>query len=128
MTTTSEEFHADAEFLRGVVDDNIVDPKIAERLRRIADHVEMMSHAMFDPGQQLEQRAEAELSRIVRKTLDQRDNDVWNGDTSLIALWLIERRLASAGSKSLLGGGLSALGLLGSIASAVGAKTGTAKG
>ena len=107
MTTISEDFRADAEFLREVTDKNIIAQDIRERLFQIADNVRMMSNAMFVPSLQLEKRIEERLTLLVEQDLVGKAHC----DPIVLALWLIQRRLASAGTKSLIGGGLSALGL-----------------
>ncbi len=122
--TTAEDFAEDAKWLRELAVWYDKDSPDAERLKRIAGNVEMMSVAMFEPSLQLEQRVEEELAKQVAQTIERLNPKPTEPDTfsivgnqgvtfqemQVMVSWLISRQLKSGANKALLGQGLAGLG------------------
>lgn len=141
MTTLTDQFKKDAEFLRHMADrrgssiedlrkSSIEDPrrtniigeqlKIIEELRRIANNVDMMATAMFEPSLQLQKKAEEKLEQEVGRTLLDKHSET--DDYTPVALWLIIQQMKSNANKALIGGGLAgaAGGLAASLFGSIG--------
>lgn len=118
--TTAEEIAEDAKWLRELAhdlpdsdytcDSEAARERESKRLDRIADKVEMMSVAMFEPSLLLEQKAESVMAKVVG-VLTEGDN-VETEDCQLIQLWLIQRTLKENGRKAVLTKGLGSVASL----------------
>ena len=113
--TTTEQFREDAAFLREQADSlqarmegeegGKPEAEDVERLRHIANNVEMAAQAMFTPSLQLEKRAEEEAARTIEAIVEGK------GEFQPLLLWLIYQALKSGANKALLGQGLAGLGM-----------------
>lgn len=112
MSVVTDELKDDAKWIRGLAKDieDAAEDGVGgvERLRRIADDLEMHASLMHSTSLLLEQRAEEYMDNYIRKMLDGSSS---RPDSLAITLWLIVRALRSGSSKALLGQGLAGLGV-----------------
>lgn len=110
MSTTTT-LREDAKFLLALKPIMPNDHK-SNRLDEIAARLQLFADASFEPSLRLESRVEETLSFFAEGWAEHPYSAKFGEAGGIMAaLWLLQRRVKAAGNKSLIGGGLSGLGV-----------------